>query len=56
MELTKCVSCEKVFLGHRNLKLCPICAVAAKGKEVVERQPADHRVGRMSLAAVAVAH
>ena len=55
MELKKCAGCEKVFYGHRTLKLCPICTVAEKGKKVVERRPSDHPLDRVSVAPVTVA-
>jgi rubrerythrin len=46
MELKKCESCEKVFLGERNLRLCPICTVAKKGKEVARRRQAELAANR----------
>jgi len=34
MELTTCPRCEKVFLGDRERKLCPICTVIEKADQM----------------------
>jgi len=55
MELKKCESCQKVFLGDRNLKLCPICAVVQKGSQAIQRREATSQRRPVSAPAVTIA-
>ena len=55
MELKKCESCEKVFFGEQSLRLCPICTVAERSKEVIRRQQPDRVRSKSPVPALAVA-
>lgn len=50
MELKKCDSCGKFFFGTRSMSLCPICTVAAKGKELVEGHKSSARAPQTAMA------